>query len=84
MSGNSHQRRRSNRHWRHVYHLENVSPRGIQALYIRQWCEQQFGKKNYAYTWAVQTLSEENWPTHFFIAFNRDKDASWFSMNWLS
>lgn len=83
MSGNSRQRRRSNRHWRHVYHLENISPYSVKALIIRSWCEEQYGKKNFAHTWAIQNHSDENWPTQFFVAFNRDKDASWFVSKWL-
>lgn len=82
MSGNSQQRRRSARHWRHVYNLGFVSFNRVRL--IRLWCENQYGQKNFARTWAVQTLTEENWPTQFFVAFNRDKDAAWFASKWIS
>lgn len=83
MSGNSHQRRLSARHWRHVYHIENTSPLGIKAWVIRQWCEEQYGKKNFARRWAIQTAHEDNLVTRVFVAFNKDKDAAWFVSRWV-
>ena len=80
MSGNSHQRRRSNRHWRHVYHIENARSYNATGIVIRDWCREQFGRKTFAQRWAIQTINEGR---VYFVAFNRDKDAAWFSMNWV-
>lgn len=82
MSGNSHQRRRADRHWTHRYHLDRVDPYGLRAIIIREWCEEQFGKSNYGHTWSMQTYSPENWTASTFVLFHREKDANWFLMKW--
>ena len=84
MSGNSHQRRRATRHWRHLYHLENIRASSLNALVIRQWCEESFGKKDYGYRWACQIYRNDEYGSAFCVAFHNDRDANWFTMKWVT
>ena len=83
MSGNSHQRRRAKRHWRHLYYLENIKEYDVFAEIIRDWCKEHFSSKGYGRRWGIHIYRQEEYSSAFCVAFRNDKDASWFIMKWV-
>lgn len=82
MSGNSRQRRRSVRHWKHIIHLDNVRPGSLHAEILRTCLEEQFGRKGYGRRWGMHIQRQDNWYSELYVAFHYGKDATWFLTKW--
>lgn len=80
MSGNSHQRRTANRHWRHLVPFDCYI-HSESALQIRVFGNETFKRRNYGRTWAMWHAPHPKTGIAITVlALHKDKDYAWLNL----